>query len=40
MDIASLSMALSNSKVQDAASLAVMKMAMNKGKENSVQMTD
>lgn len=40
MDIAGLSMAMSSSKVQDAASLSVMKLAMNTGKENASQMTE
>ncbi|WP_097025874.1 YjfB family protein [Clostridium peptidivorans] len=40
MDIAGLSMAMSQSKVKDAASLAVMKLAMNTGKENAAQMTE
>lgn len=40
MDIAGLSVAMSQSKVQDAASLAVMKLAMNTGKENAAQMTE
>ncbi|MBE6068694.1 MAG: putative motility protein [Clostridium lundense] len=40
MDIAGLSVAMNQSKVQDAASLAVMKLAMNTGKENAAQMTE
>ncbi|WP_186429909.1 YjfB family protein [Clostridium sp. BSD9I1] len=40
MDIAGLSVAMSQSKVQDAASLAVMKLAMNTGKETAAQMTE
>lgn len=40
MDIAGLSMAMSNSKVQEAAGLAVMKLAMNTGKETAVQLTE
>lgn len=40
MDIAGVSMAMSQSKVMDQASLAVMKMAMNTGKENAQAMTD
>lgn len=40
MDIAGLSMVMSNSKVQEAAGLAVMKLAMNTGKETAVQLTE
>lgn len=40
MDIAGLSVVMNQSKVQDAASLAVMKLAMNTGKENAAQMTE
>lgn len=40
MDIAALSMNMSQSKVQEAASIALMKMAMNTGKETAVQMTE
>lgn len=40
MDIAGVSMAMSQSKVMDQASIAVMKMAMNTGKENAQAMTD
>jgi hypothetical protein len=40
MDIAALSMAMSQSRVQESAGIAVMKMAMDTGKENAVQMTE
>jgi len=40
MDIAALSMAMSQSKVQTAAGIAVMKMAMDTGKESATQMTE
>ncbi|MFT8344007.1 MAG: YjfB family protein [Clostridium beijerinckii] len=40
MDIAALSMVLSQSKAQTAASTAVMKKAMDTGKENATQMTE
>jgi hypothetical protein len=40
MDIEALSMAMSQSRVQESASIAVMKMAMDTGKENATQMTD
>ncbi|WP_123053473.1 YjfB family protein [Clostridium sp. JN-1] len=40
MDIASLSMVMSQSKVQTAASIAVMKKAMDTNKENAAQMTE
>lgn len=40
MDIAALSMVMSQSKVQTAAGIAVMKMAMNIGKENTTKMTE
>lgn len=40
MDIAQLSMVMSQSKVQESAGIAVMKMAMNTGKENATQITD
>lgn len=40
MDIAALSMVMSQSKVQQSAGIAVMKMAMDTGKENATQMTD
>lgn len=40
MDIAELSMVMSQSKVQQDAGIAVMKMAMDTGKETSTQMTE
>ncbi len=40
MDIGAISMVISQSKVQEAAGIAVMKMAMNTGKETSSQMTE
>lgn len=40
MDIAALSMVMSQSKAHTAASIAVMKIAMNTGKENASQMTE
>ena len=40
MDIAALSMIMSQSKAQTAASIAVMKKAMDTGKENATQMTE
>lgn len=40
MDIAGVSMAMSQSKAMDQASIAVMKIAMNSGKENAQAMTD
>ena len=40
MDIAQLSMAMSQSRVQQSAGIAVMKMAMDTGKENATQMTE
>lgn len=40
MDIGALSMAMSQSKVQQDAGIAVMKMAMNTGKETATQMTE
>ncbi|EQB89171.1 hypothetical protein J2Z44_003747 [Clostridium punense] len=40
MDIGALSMVMSQSKVQEPAGLAVMKMAMNTGKETSAQLTE
>lgn len=40
MDIAALSMVISQSKAQTAASIAVMKKAMDTGKENATQMTE
>ncbi len=40
MDIAVLSMVMSQSRVQELAGIAVMKMAMDTGKENATQMTE
>ena len=40
MDIAALSMVMSQANVQQNAGIAVMKMAMDTGKENASQMTD
>ncbi|WP_315114307.1 YjfB family protein [uncultured Clostridium sp.] len=40
MDIGGLSIAMSGSKVKQQASLALMKMAMNQGKENAKAMTE
>lgn len=40
MDIAMLSMIISQSRVQQDAGIAVMKMAMDTGKENATQMTE
>lgn len=40
MDIAALSMVMSQSRVQQDAGIAVMKMAMDTGKETATQMTD
>lgn len=40
MDVAALSMAMSMSRIQEEAGIAVMKMAMNNGKETAVQMTE
>ncbi|WP_291637285.1 YjfB family protein [Clostridium sp.] len=40
MDIGALSMIMSQSRVQESAGIAVMKMAMNTGKENSTTITD
>ncbi|WP_160685259.1 YjfB family protein [Clostridium sp. C2-6-12] len=40
MDIASLSMAMSQTRVQESASIAVMGMAMDAGKQNATQMTE
>ena len=40
MDIGALSMIMSQSKVQQSAGIAVMKMAMDTGKENATQMTE
>ena len=40
MDIAALSVAMSQVTSTEAASMSVMKMAMNTGVENATQMTD
>lgn len=40
MDIAALSMVMSQSQIQTAASMSVMKLALNTGVENATQMTD
>ena len=40
MDIAGLSVAVNQSKVMQAASLSVMKIAMDSGKQISEQMTE
>jgi len=40
MDIGALSMIMSQSRVQQSAGIAVMKMAMNTGKETATQMTE
>jgi len=40
MDIGELSMVMSQSRVQQSAGIAVMKMAMDTGKETATQMTD
>jgi hypothetical protein len=40
MDIGALSMAMSQSRVQQSVGIEVMKMAMNTGKENATHMTD
>ena len=40
MDIAALSIAMSQSKAQTGVGMAVMKMAMDTGKENATQMTE
>ena len=40
MNIAALSMVISQSKAQTAAGIAVMKKAMDTGKENATQMTE
>ncbi|MGH4121121.1 YjfB family protein [Clostridium sp.] len=40
MDIGALSMIMSQSRVQQSAGIAVMKMAMNVGKENVTQITE
>lgn len=40
MDIAALSMVMSQSRVQESAGISVMKMAMDTGKETATQMTE
>lgn len=40
MDIASMSVYLSQASVQSAASVSVLKMAMNSSTENATQMTE
>ena len=40
MDIGALSMIMSQSRVQQDAGIAVMKLAMSTGKENATQITD
>jgi hypothetical protein len=40
MDIAALSVAMSQAQAQTAASMSVMKLALNTGVENATQMTD
>lgn len=40
MDIAALSVAMSQSRVQQSAGIALTKMAMDNNKENAVQMTE
>jgi len=40
VDIAQLSMVMSQARVQESAGIVVMKIAMNTGKENSTQITD
>lgn len=40
MDIAALSIVMSQSKVQQSAGIAVMKIAMNDGEKNAAQMTE
>ncbi|MBZ9688092.1 YjfB family protein [Clostridium estertheticum] len=40
MDIGALSMIMSQSRVQENVGIAVMKMAMDTGKENATQITD
>ncbi len=40
MDIAALSMSMSQSRTMEQASISVMKIAMNTGKENAQSMTD
>lgn len=40
MDIGALSMIMSQSRVQQSAGIAVMKMAMDTGKETATQITE
>mgnify|MGYP001582640372 CR=1 FL=1 len=40
MDIGALSMVMSQARVQQSAGIAVMKMAMNTGKDNATTITD
>lgn len=40
MDIAVLSTIMSESRAQQSAGIAVMRMAMNAGKDNATQMTE
>jgi hypothetical protein len=40
MDIGALSIVMNQSKVQQSAGIAVMKMAMNTGKETATQMAE
>ena len=40
MDIGALSMVMSQSRVQESAGIAVMKMALDTGKESATQMTE
>ncbi|WP_312888650.1 YjfB family protein [Clostridium bowmanii] len=40
MDIGALSIVMSQSRVQESAGIAVMKMAMDTGKETATQMTE
>ncbi|HEY8889394.1 MAG TPA: YjfB family protein [Clostridium sp.] len=40
MDIGALSMVMSQSKVKESAGIAVMKMAIDTGKETATQMTE
>ena len=40
MDIAELSMVMTQSRVQQSAGISLMKMAMNAGNENATQMTE
>jgi len=40
MDVATLSMVMSQAKVQESAGIAVMKMAMDTGKDNATKVTE